>query len=158
MNIRKLNLDDYDLIEKFFPKNNFIKNGLKNYYLKGEKYTIFGIFDDSILIEFAGVIESEETPLWVLSKTFSFLKLHSNALLDYILKIEEAKKRFQFITIDDRIEVEPNNRYNHYLEHFVPKETFTGYENIDHDVLEYQKFDKDLFIHLWALKNEYRSF
>lgn len=158
MNIRKLNLDDYDLVEQFFSKNDFVKNALKNYYLKGEKYSIFGIYDNDDLIEFAGVIESEETPSWNLSKTFSFIKTHSEILLDHILDIEESKKRYQFFTIENKPEVEIIDRYNSYLEHVVPKQTFTGYENIDHDILEYQRFEEDCYIYLWILKNEYRSF
>lgn len=159
MYIKKLTIDDFRLVEKFLPETDFIKNGLKNYYLNGEKYSIFGIFDSSDqLIEFASVIESDEIPAWILSKTFSFLKLHFQVLLDHILEIEEDKKRYQFFTVGDMTEVDITERYQCYIEHIVHRGTLTGYENIDHDVLEYQTFDNDLYIYFWVLKNEYRSF
>jgi hypothetical protein len=158
MYIKKLTIDDFQLVEKFLPETDFIKNGLKNYYLKSEKHSIFGIFDGDQLIEFAALIESDEIPAWVLSKTFSFLKVHSQILLDHILEIEEDKKRYQFFTVGDMIDVDITERYRCYIEHVVRQGTFTGYENIDHDVLEYQTFDKDLYIYFWVLKNEYRSF
>lgn len=159
MYIKKLTIDDFQLVEKFLPDTDFIKNGLKNYYLKNEKYSIFGIFDSTDhLIEFAAVIESDEIPAWILSNTFSFLKSHVQFLLNHILEIEEGKKRYQFFTLGDMVNVDLTERYRCYVEHFVHRGTFTGYENIDHDVLEYQKFDRDLYIYFWVLKNEYRSF
>lgn len=156
MNIKKLGLDDYYLLKNFFKSDDSAEKALKNYYLKGEKYSIFGLFDEKDLIEFVGVIESEEIPAWILSKHFSYLRNNSRKLVDYILETEESKNRYQFFTLDDSLEIP--ERYNRYLEHVVPKETFTGFENIDHDVLEYRKSNTDRCIYLWVIKNEYRSF
>lgn len=108
------------------------------------------------------VINNLEIPAWSISYRFSrgdFLNKH---LIDHVISEQENNKRFQFFSLGPIDDIDQfsflSTRYNSYLEHKVKKNTLTGYENIDHDVLEYVSTDRDRLIYLWVLKNEYRTF
>jgi hypothetical protein len=157
--IRILNIEDYDSIKKIFKITNIIDSGFKNYYLMGVRYKTFGYFIGDQLTEFVSIIENKEIPAWTVSKLFSKYDKFFLPLMQYIISYEEENKKYQFFTLDVERSIESiDHRYKSYLEQIVPCKRPSGFENIDHDVLEYQKYDDDVFIHLWVLKNEYRTF
>lgn len=158
--IRILKMRDYDSIKNLFEFTDLIDKGFKNFYLNEiDNYKSFGIFIDDQLVEFISIIENKEIPAWSISKSCSKYKNFFQDLISYIIAYEEQNKRYQFFLLTNKRKTPSiDNRYNCYLEHVVPKNTLTGYENIDHDVLEYQTYDDTMFIYLSVLKNEYRSF
>lgn len=106
------------------------------------------------------VIDNEEIPVWSVSHRYSNMTDNFQKLFEYVLSHQEEKKIYQFFIVSNDLDTKLDfisEKYNCYLEHQVKKNSLTGYENIDHDVLEYTTASNDRFIHLWVLKNEYRT-
>lgn len=106
------------------------------------------------------VIDNEEIPVWSVSHRYSNMTDNFQKLFEYVLSHQEEKKLYQFFIVSNDLDTKLDfisEKYNCYLEHRVKKNSLTGYENIDHDVLEYTTTSNDRFIHLWVLKNEYRT-
>jgi len=106
------------------------------------------------------VIDNEEIPVWSVSHRYSNMTDNFQKLFEYVLSHQEEKKLYQFFIVSNDLDTKLDfisEKYNCYLEHQVKKNSLTGYENIDHDVLEYTTTSNDRFIHLWVLKNEYRT-
>ena len=106
------------------------------------------------------VIDNEEIPVWSVSHRYSNMTDNFQKLFEYVLSHQEEKKLYQFFIVSNDLDTKLDfisQKYNCYLEHQVKKNSLTGYENIDHDVLEYTTTSNDRFIHLWVLKNEYRT-
>ena len=159
VDIRRLSLDDIHLLKEIFEFNQFVEAGFVNCYLTTEHYQTYGYFENGKLLEVLSIIESYETPSWIVSTVFSKYFLFFDELIDYVIAIEEKNKRYQFFTLNEDREFSiRNNRYKKYLEEIVFAGTFSRHLNLNRDVLEYQKCNKDSFIHFWVLKNEYRSF
>jgi hypothetical protein len=106
------------------------------------------------------VIDNEEIPVWCVSQTYSRFTTNFKELFQYAVSHQEEKKLYQFFIVSNDLDTKLDfisEKYNCYLEHQVKKNSLTGYENIDHDVLEYTTTSNDRFIHLWVQKNEYRT-
>jgi hypothetical protein len=144
-----------------------------NYFLNPDekKYFMFGFFLEGQLLSTIGSIDNQEMPAWTLSKYHAIPNKHNAAakLQTYLIDFQEKKKLYQYFTCHAQNKfaahdrhwtrlVPLRNRYTAYLEHIVAPNEFTGYENIDHDVLAYTKWPETLVIHLRVLKDEYRTY
>lgn len=183
--IRKLGPDDMDQLialqnsVKTYAgvssdfKKQYTNYSYSNYFLNPQesRYFMFGFFEDEKLIASIGSIDNQEIPAWTLGKYYSIPNKHNAAaeLQSFLIEHQEKKKLYQYFTCHARSKfaahdrhwnnlVPLRRRYTAYLEHIVPPNEFTGYENIDHDVLAYTKWPVELVIHLRVLKNEYRTF
>lgn len=101
------------------------------------------------------IIDNQEIPAWSISNRYSRFEKHFQELLEYAIIYQENKKLYQFFMLSE-LNHFVSDRYTGYLEHIIKKNSLSGYENIDHDVLEYQTNINDRLIYLWVLKNEYR--
>lgn len=159
VDIKLLTILDINRLEKLFDFNKSIRLGFKNFYLKGSTHKSFGLFENSELIDVVSIIENKTIPAWSLSKTFTKSNIFFAKLFSHVIDFEEKCKRYQFFTINDDENFSIGDfRYKKYLEHIIPPKCLTNFENIDHDILEYQTHDTVMFLHLWVLENEYRSF
>lgn len=161
MKFFELSMDHLGEVKELFKPNDI---ALTNYFLnpQEDRYKMYGYVDGNFR-SVVSIIDSIVVPAWSLSKCYSYGSIENQfAILKDIIALKEKQSLFQFFTLinDKELEFLRANltRYQPYLEHVVLANTLTGYENIDHDILGYRKFNQDLFIHLWVLKNEYRSF
>jgi hypothetical protein len=167
--VRKLNPNDLeeliDLEKKFNPLRLTDTRAYTNYFLNLDEpdYIFFGAFEQSIITAAIGVINSPELPIWTLNKFYFFDQKTAQLLYNTVIDIQEQKNLYQYFTCIEKLNLQKykildNQRYNTYLEHIVLPEQLTGYENIDHDVLNYVKENTTRLIHLRVLKNEYRAY
>lgn len=159
MNFYELSIDNLDEVEKLFTINDI---ALQNYFLNSEedRYKMFGYLD-GILRSVVGVIDSISIPAWSLSKSYSYGSIENQfIILKDIISLKEKQSLYQFFTLtnDKELEFLQTNidRYQPYLEHIVPPNSLTGYESMDHDIMEYKTHDHSLKIYIWVLKHEYR--
>lgn len=163
MIIKKLVLKDLNLIKQKFKLDEEIEKSLFNYFLNESeiRYQIYGKFDND-LVAMLGIIDNLEIPAWTLSNLHSFGSSDNfKKITEHIIELKERESKYQFFTLNTEKEFnylqDIFNRYQPYLEHIVLSDQFTGYENIDHDVLQYNRFKKNMCVYLWVLKNEYRT-
>lgn len=159
--LRQLNISDLFKIKSILILDKDLIKSFENYFLSDERFKSFGLFLNDDLIEIISVIENQEIPAYTLSRCHSYFKLEDDCLLKFVIDYYEKEKSiYQFFTLLDDHEltkiVKLIDRYNHYLEHKISPGEFSNYENIDHDVLSYRIYDRELMIHMWILKNECR--
>jgi hypothetical protein len=111
----------------------------------------------------AFITNSIEIPSWSLSKKFSNIhNQHLEPFLKEILSIKEINRRFQFFLLIDEIELIDydflKDRYNGYLDQIILPNSLSGYESIDRELLGYEKYNNELRLFHWSLKDEYRTF
>ena len=104
---------------------------------------------------------SLDIPAWIMLKDHTAGSLEDLLLIiKHICEIKERIGVLQFYTLFDADELafmkQTITRYIPYLEHKIFPNKLTGYESVDHDILRFQKYNKEMFIHLWVLKDEYR--
>lgn len=158
--IRILGDADFDLVKNKMALNDDLEKSFKNYFLDSteKKFYCYGKWDNDVF-SFLGVIENEEIPAWTYSRYNSTgideeLLIYATAQLE----LKNIKQIFTLTNISEIKQLEKIfNRYNRYTEHLVEENCLTGYENIDHDVLQYKTYDKQMIVSLWVLKNEYRT-
>lgn len=136
---------------------------LRNYFLNPQekRYKILAYYDENIRA-IAGTIDSITIPCWILSRSHTAGSMENVLhLIKKIIDSKEGSSILQFFTLFNDEEYffykKHFDRYQSYLEHSVEVDSLTGYENIDHDIMEYKTYSIPLKIHLWVLKNEYRS-
>lgn len=154
-------------------KKNYTNYSYENYFLNPEesRYFMFGFFEQGKLIASIGAIDNQEIPAWTFGKYHAVPNQHNAAaqLQTFLIEYQEEKKLYQYFTCHAQNKfaahdrhwnrlVPLRKRYTAYLEHIVPPNEFTGYENIDHDVLAYTRWPETLIIHLRVLRDEYRTF
>lgn len=158
--IRILDDADFDLVKNKMVLDGDFEKSFKNYFLDNteKKSYCYGKWEGDTF-SFIGIIENEEIPAWTYSRYNS--TSIDEELLMYATAQLELKNIKQIFTLTDINETEQLarilNRYNRYTEHLVEKKCLTGYENIDHDVLQYKTYDKQMIVSLWVLKNEHRT-
>lgn len=152
MTIKQLDITDLASISRYYSKDLL---ALENYFLNisESRYLLFSLHEN----KFIACIENLLMPAWTLCPYHS--KNFNQDLLNHAIDFFEKKKIYQFFTLTDQEEFSKihANRYQPYLEHIVEKDQLTGYENIDKDVLQYKTHDRQKKIHLWVLRNEYRT-
>ena len=161
MKFFELSMDHLGEVKGLFTPDDI---ALENNFLnpQEDRYKMYGYVDGNFR-SVVSIIDSIVVPAWSLSKCHSHGSIEKQfTILKDIIPLKEKQSLYQFFTVVNDKELEFLQtrlaRYQPYLEHVVSPDSLTGYENIDHDVLEYQKFDQNLFIYLWVLKNEYRPF
>lgn len=159
MNFFELSIDHLGEVEKLFTLDNL---ALENYFLnsKEERFKMYGYISGNFL-SIVSSIDSISIPSWSLSRSYSYGSIENQfVVLKDIISLKEKQSLYQFFTLINDIEfqfLQSNlDRYQPYLEHVVPPNSLTGYESIDHDVMEYKIHDDSLKIFNWVLKNEYR--
>lgn len=160
MQFLELVCNDIDSVNEILKSTDY---SLENYFLNSDeiRYKMFGCIDVK-LSAVVGIIDSITVPAWILSRSHTRGSASDVFfVLNNIIDIKERNGLFQFFTLSTDEEIEflkskLDNRYQSYLDHIVPADSLTGYENIDHDVLEYKKYPTPLKIYNWVLKNEYR--
>lgn len=157
--IEKINKTELDYVLNHYDSEEN-KKAIINYFLNdNENFYHLYRYKSS----FIAIIDNLEIPAWTLSRFNSIINFEElKEILDYIIKIKESENRNQFfLLIDEEEYVSYKNllsRYNLYLEHIIRPNTLTKYENINHDVLSYRYYEKNMLIYLCVLKNEYRTF
>jgi hypothetical protein len=159
--IRQLDILDLSKIKSILSLDVDLIKSFENYFLSDERFKSFGLFLNDELIEIISVIENQEIPAYTLSRCHSYFKLDDNCLLKFVIDYYEKEKLiYQFFTLLDDHDLTKItkliDRYNYYLEHRLLPGELSNYENIDHDVLSYRFYDRELTIHMWVLKNECR--
>lgn len=134
------------------------KKAIINYFLNDQElfHQLYKINNS-----FVAVIDNLEIPAWTLSRFNSIIENDDlKEILGGIADIKEKENRNQFFLLVSEDEYPLYSsvlpRYNFYLEHIILPNTVTRYENIDHDVLSYQYYEKKMMVYLCVLKNEYR--
>jgi hypothetical protein len=158
MKILPLTFNDIDQVRKFFDSD----LALTNYFLNEDesRYQMFGCFNDD-LYSIVGTVDSITTPAWILSRNYSCGPIDITiSILEKIISLKETQSIFQFFTLCDDEEFknlqQSLSRYQPYLEHEVLPNSLTGFESIDHDVMEYKTYPEPLKIYTWVLKNDCR--
>jgi hypothetical protein len=158
--IRILDDADFDLVKNKMALDGDLEKSFKNYFLDNteKKFYCYGKWEGDTF-SCVAVIENEEIPAWTYSRYNS--TSIDEELLIYATTQLELKNIKQIFTLTDISEIDRLarifNRYNRYTEHLVEENCLTGYENIDHDVLQYKTYNKQMIVSLWVLKNEYRT-
>lgn len=159
MNFFELSMDHFGEIEKLFTLDSL---ALENYFLnpEEERFKMYGYVSGNFL-SIVSSIDSISIPAWILSRSYSYGSIENQFfILKNIIPIKEQQSLFQFFTLsnDEEFQFLQTNldRYQPYLEHIVPPNSLTGYENIDHDIMEYKTYGDSLKIFNWVLKNECR--
>lgn len=159
MNFFELSIDHLGEIEKLFTLDGL---ALENYFLnpEEERFKMYGYVSGNFL-SIVSSIDSISIPAWSLSRSYSYGSIENQfVILQDIISLKEKQSLYQFFTLINDIEfqfLQSNlDRYQPYLEHIVPPNSLTGYESIDHDIMEYKIYDDSLKIFNWVLKNEYR--
>jgi hypothetical protein len=166
--VKELTIDNLseliNLEKKFNPTYLTDNRAYINYFLNSEEpdYKFFGLFNDTTLTTAIGFINNPDLPAWTLNKFYFFDQTDALTLYKKVTEVQERKKLYQYFTCIEESELLKYKmlkdvRYATYLEHTVLPNQLTGYENIDHDVLNYVKRNATTLIHLRVLKNEYRT-
>jgi hypothetical protein len=159
MFVKKLTLTDLQLAIQLMPTHANSINGMLKY--PGEfDYHGYGLVNSSMdAVTFT--LNSLDMPAWILLKDHTAGSLENiSVIIKHICEIKERLGFLQYYTVFDVDElafmIQVNDRYIPYLEHKISPNKLTGYESVDHDILRFQKYDKEMFVHLWVLKDEYR--
>jgi hypothetical protein len=147
---------DIAVINEFLDLDSTAESSFIDYFLNDREPRFYCFGNDTSCIS---IIENEEIPVWSLSR------IHSanveTELLNHAIQHLESKKIYQIFTLNTEKEFENFKKiltkYQPYIEHQLPPNSLTGYENIDHDVLEYKVYDEPMLVILWVLRNEYRT-
>ena len=163
--INKLQSEDFESIKNIIKFDCETERALKNYFLDDREigHQLYGKFINNSLVATIGIIDNLEIPAWTLSRScVSGSLVDLGDLIKFVIKIKEKEFKSQFFTLvtDEEFQYLKTilKSYQPYLEHKINCNELTGYENIDHDVLEYKTYEISMFIYLWVLKNEYRTF
>jgi hypothetical protein len=159
MFVKKITLSDVSAVLNLLPERTHSVESMLKY--QGEfEYHSYGLVRNNIdAVTFT--VNSLDMPAWIMLKdhtTGSLDDLH--LIIKHICEIKERLGFLQFYTLFDSEELEfmkkAITRYVPYLEHKISPNKLTGYESVDHDILRFQKYNKEMFVHLWVLKDEYR--
>lgn len=136
------------------------KKAIKNFFLNKDEssHHLFKIKNSIV-----AVIDNLEIPAWTLSRYLSVINSDDLLeILEFLTSEKEKQQKYQFFLLLEENELfyyqQHLSRYQIYLEHKILPKSLTEYENIDHDILSYQLYEKTMMIYLCVLKNEYRTF
>lgn len=159
--IKRLSISDWQTIKSTFNLDQHARIPFENYFLVDERFPTFGYYINDILSEMICTAENQEIPAWSIARQYSYFNMQSDSFIKFVIDFfEKEKSLYQFFTLLNSKEHEFLDssliKYKSYLEHKLPAGQLTGYENIDHDILNYKTYNENLSVYLWELKNEYR--